>query len=61
MGLNKVDEVAQERALGPHVKPERFPDTDVGVKMERQHTVSHGTSPIQGKATGAKASRSNLA
>jgi hypothetical protein len=33
MGFNEVDKVAQERALGSHLKPESLPNTEVGVEL----------------------------
>ena len=61
MGFNEVDKVAQERALGSHLKPESLPDTEVGVELYMDNTWTHGVSPIHGSATSDKVARSNLA
>jgi len=34
LGLDKVDKVPEEGALGPHLKPERLPHTEIGVQVE---------------------------
>jgi hypothetical protein len=33
MGVDEVDKVTQERALGSHLKPERLSDAEVGIEL----------------------------